>query len=166
MGASSLPGPAPADRQLLITRTFDAPRRRVFAAWTTPEHLGRWWGPRFFTLPVCEMAFCPGGAYRHCLRSPEGRDHGARGAYGEIVEPERIVFTTILDDEPDHEILTTVTFAEREGRTRLTVHQSFADTVMTRGAQEGWTQSLARLAEHLRVPEASDLVLPERRSGP
>ncbi len=78
---------------LKIARILDAPRSLVFKVWTTPEHWAHWLGPRGFTTPSCEMDFRPGGAYRACIRSPEGTDYSMRGVYREIVEPDRIVFT-------------------------------------------------------------------------
>lgn len=141
------------DRELLITRIFDAPRHLVFKAWTEPEHMMRWWGPNGFTLPVCEMDVRPGGALRLRMRSPEGRDYWVQGVYREIVEPERIVFTAGSMDEqgkPGPETVIIVTFAESEGKTMLTVHQTFeAVTTQTRGAHQGWSESLDRLAEYL-----------------
>lgn len=141
-----------ADRELLITRIFDAPRHLVFKAWTEPEHMMRWWGPNGFTLPVCEMDVRPGGALRFCMRSPGGRDYWVQGVYREIVEPERIVFTVMAEEDgkPGPETVATVTFADHEGKTRLTVHQTFESvTTQTRGARQGWTESLDRLAEYL-----------------
>lgn len=141
-----------ADRELLITRIFDAPRHLVFKAWTEPEHMMRWWGPNGFTLPVCEMDVRPGGALRFCMRSPEGRDYWVQGVYREIIEPERIVFTVMAEEDgkPGPETVATVTFADHEGKTRLTVHQTFESvTTQTRGARQGWTESLDRLAEYL-----------------
>lgn len=150
MAEKNSPATATQDRELVITRVFDTPRRLVFEAWTKPEHLMRWWGPRGFTLPVCEMNLRPGGAYRFVMRGPDGKDYPMQGVYREIVEPERIVFTATLDDEPPgHEILTKVTFAEQEGKTKLTVHQTYYKMAMRRGAQEGWTQSLDRLTDYL-----------------
>jgi uncharacterized protein YndB with AHSA1/START domain len=135
----------------VTTRDFDAPRRLVFEAWTKSQHLIRWWGPRRFTLPTCEIDFHVGGAYRFVMRGPDGKDYSMKGIYREIVAPERIVFTAALDDEPpDREIVTTVTFAEQEGKTRLTVKQTVpASETKARGQKQGWTESLERLADHL-----------------
>lgn len=141
---------APKEREVVITRVFDAPRRLVFEAWTKPEHLVRWWGPRGFTLPTCEMDFRPGGTFRLIMRSPDCRDNGVQGAYREIVEPERIVFTAVLDDLPGEEILTTVTFAEHSGKTKLTVRQTVpASELHGRGQEQGWTETLDRLADYV-----------------
>ncbi len=137
------------ERELLITRIFDAPRSLVFKAWTQPEHMVHWFCPNGFTLPVCEMDFRPGGAYRLCMRGPDGKDYWVKGVYREIVAPERIVWTGTLEDD-GNETMMTVTFAEHEGKTKLTVHQTFLlESFATRGARQGWTESLDRLAAYL-----------------
>ena len=107
-----------ADRTLTIVRNFDAPRELVFKAWSQPEHLVRWWAPKGFTTPSCEMEFRPGGSYRSVIRSPEGKEHRMRGVYHEVVPPERLVMTFAWEDEagqPGHETLITVTFADQAG---------------------------------------------------
>jgi uncharacterized protein YndB with AHSA1/START domain len=144
---SSVAGPA--TREVVITRVVDAPHRLVFDTWSKPEHLARWWGPKGFTLPACEMDFRPGGAYRFVMRGPDGRDYPFHGVYREIVEPERIVFTAIIDNAPGNELLTTVTFAEHGGKTRLTVQQTVPTEPYARGQKQGWTESLERLADYL-----------------
>jgi uncharacterized protein YndB with AHSA1/START domain len=144
---------AAADRELVVTRVFDAPRRLVFKAWTEPERLVRWWGPHGFTLPSCKMELRPGGAYRFHMRSSSGSDHWLRGEYREIVEPERLAFTWAWEDEnghPRHETLLTVTFTEQGGRTRLTLRQAMFESVTARNAHgEGWAGGLDRLAAYL-----------------
>src|SRR5512147_1513859 len=82
-----------AQHELVITRTFDAPRALVFRAWTQPEHMVRWLGPHGYTAPSCKIDFRVGGAYRACICSPEGQESWMRGIYREIVEPERLVFS-------------------------------------------------------------------------
>lgn len=82
-----------ADRQLIINRVLDAPRPLVFRAWIDPAHLVRWWGPDGFTVPECKMDWRVGGAWRTCMRSPDGNEYRVRSAYREIVKPERLVFT-------------------------------------------------------------------------
>lgn len=142
-----------AERVLVITRIFDAPRSLVFKAWTEPERLVRWWGPQGFTTPTCKMDVRPGGAFRICMRSPEGTDHWLRGVYREIVAPERLVCTWAWEDaegKPGHETLLRVTFAEQGGKTKLTLHQAVFESVTARDAhQGGWASSLDRLAEYL-----------------
>lgn len=154
------------ERDLVLTRTFDAPRELVFRAWTDPEHLARWWGPTGFTNPVCEADARPGGAWLICMRSPDGEDYWCGGVYKEVVEPERIVCTDCFTDEKGNvvdpaerygmpegvpaEMLITVTFEEHEGKTTVTMRQTLPESVAREvGAVEGWSQSFDRLAEHL-----------------
>jgi len=137
-------------RELVITRIFDAPRALVFEAWTKPEHLVHWFGPNGFTLPVCEMDVRVGGSYRLCMRASSGWEHYTHGVYREIVPAERIVWTSVFEDVPGSEILTTVTFAEHEGKTKLTVHQTYSfESDATRGAPQGWTETLEHLAAYV-----------------
>ena len=154
MAEKNSPATGPADRQLVITRVFDAPRGLVFKAWTEPEHLERWQGaPRGFAVTAHQMEVRPGGAYRVCMRSPEGVDHWLQGVYREIVEPERLVFTHVWLDaqgRPGKETLVTITFAERGGKTELTLHQVGFKSVESRdGHKEGWTSTFDRLADYL-----------------
>lgn len=92
--------------EVILTRLVNAPRVLVFKAWTDPKHLVQWWGPLGFTS-VCELDPRPGGRYRVIMRSPEGIDYPLRGVYLEVKEPERLVFTNILDKHPAawHELL-------------------------------------------------------------
>lgn len=137
---------------LTITRIFDAPRGLVFKAWTEREHLMRWWGPRGFTVTFCEMDLRPGGPWRISMRSPEGREDRQRGIFREIVRPERLVFTYAFEDgagNVGHETLVTVTFAEHEGKTKLTVNQAVFETVVVRDDHvRGWGEALDRLAQY------------------
>lgn len=140
-----------AERELVITRVFDAPRALVFEAWAEPQHLMRWRGPKGFSISVLNMELRPGGAYRIHMRSPQGTDHWLRGVYREIVAPERLSFTWAWEDEqgrPRHETLVTVTFEELAGKTRLTLHQAVFESVTARDLhQAGWSSSLERLVE-------------------
>ena len=116
-----------ADRELVVTRVFDAPRDIVFGAWTDPKQAAQWWGPQGFTTISCEMDVRPGGAYRACMRSPEGTRHCRRGIYREVVAPERLVFTYAWEDangNPGHETIVTVIFADAGSKTRLTLRQA------------------------------------------
>jgi len=143
--------PNTADREIVLTRIFDAPRELVFEVWTKPEHLTHWWGPKGFTLPVCEVDLRPGGAFHFVMRGPDGKNYPFRGAFTKIAPPERLVFQGTIHDERGHEALTTVTFADEDGRTKVTVHQSYNfESDATRGAPVGWSQSLDRLAGLLR----------------
>ena len=137
-------------RELVITRVFDASRALVFEAWTKPEHLVHWFCPNGFTLPVCEIDFRVGGSQRLCMRASGGWEHYVHGVYREIVPPERIVWTSAFEDVPGSEVLTTVTFADHDGKTKLTVHQTYSfESDATRGAPQGWTETLDHLAAYV-----------------
>lgn len=149
MGATSNISTNPSQRELVITRTFDAPRALVFKMWTQPEHLVQWWGPRGYTTPTCEMDVRPGGALRLCMRSSsDGTDLWVRGVFREVIEPERIAFTA-TNDIDNSETVIVVTFADQAGKTLLTMQQTFSRPDVGRGAKEGWTSSLERLAEYM-----------------
>jgi uncharacterized protein YndB with AHSA1/START domain len=153
MDARTSAAAKPAERELIITRIFNAPRRLVFRAWTNREQAARWWGPQGFTTTFCEMDVRPGGAWRRCMRSPKGIDYWKQGVYREIVEPERLVFTYASEDvegNSGHETLVTVTFADLGGKTKLTLHHAVFESVAERDAhQGGWTGCLERFAEYL-----------------
>ena len=139
-----------ANRELVNERVFDAPRELVFKAWTKAEHLSRWFFPSGFTMPKCEIDFRPGGVFRFVMRGPDGKDYPFDGSYVEIVEPERIVFQGNIHDVPGQDVMTTVTFSKLEGKTKLTVHQTYAvESDATQGAPIGWSQTLDHLEEYL-----------------
>jgi uncharacterized protein YndB with AHSA1/START domain len=142
-----------------ISRTFDAPRDLVFTVWTDPKHLAQWWGPHHFTNPRCEIDARPGGAIHIDMRGPDGTVYPMKGEVKEIARPERFVFSSIpIDDKGNvlFEVLTTVTFAERSGKTTVSVNAHVVRTVapeaaqMLAGMEAGWTQSLERLEEYVR----------------
>ncbi|WP_018238274.1 SRPBCC domain-containing protein [Ensifer sp. BR816] len=135
---------------LTITRDLAAPRELAFEVWTTPAHLVRWWGPKDFTAPSIAADFREGGAWRSCIRSPEGQDYWAHGTYREIVPPSRIVFTFIWEEEDAINTLITVTFEEVAGGTRLTFHQAPFATVESRDSHaEGWGECIDRLVAYV-----------------
>ncbi len=145
----------PPVRELTLTRVLDAPRALVFKAWTDPKMLAAWWGPKGFTNPRCEADVRPGGALRIDMRGPDGTVYPMDGRYEQIVEPERLVFSSgALDAKGNHlfRVLTTVTFVEQEKKTLLTLEARVVevlDPVAERylaGMNEGWSQSLDRLA--------------------
>ena len=148
-----------ADRELVITSILDAPRSLVFKAWTAPAHLERWQAaPQGFTVTTHKADIRPGGAFRVCMRSPEGVDYWLQGMYREIEEPERLVFTHAwLDTEgkPGKETLVTITFTERGAKTELTLHQTgFKSIESCDGHKEGWTSTFDRLADYLAAEHA------------
>jgi uncharacterized protein YndB with AHSA1/START domain len=146
-----------SEPSLVFTRIFDVPRDLVFRAWTDPKELEQWWGPRGFTSPVCELDVRPGGAIRIHMRGPDGTIYPMSGVYQEVVVPERLVFlSSALDEEgrPLFEILNTVTFSERGAKTTLRLEARVMKTTAQApqyldGMDQGWTQSLERLAQHL-----------------
>jgi uncharacterized protein YndB with AHSA1/START domain len=109
----------PSEREIVLTRIFDAARNLVFDAWTKPELLRRWFGPRGWSLAVCEVDLKVGGTWRFVVRGPNGTEMGMRGVYREIVPPERLVHSETFDDFPG-ESLVTGGLVEDGGRTTLT----------------------------------------------
>jgi uncharacterized protein YndB with AHSA1/START domain len=139
--------------ELMLERVIDAPRPLVFKAWTDPDQIARWWGPKGYTTIDYEMDIRPGGTYRFHMRSTEGIDRRKRGVYREIVAPERIVFTFAWE-EPDgrlgHETLVTVTLEDLGAKTRLTLRQAVFDLATNCEAHViGWTSCLERFAEYM-----------------
>jgi uncharacterized protein YndB with AHSA1/START domain len=156
--AAKISPPTPsAVQELVLTRVFDGPRELVFRVWTDPAHLAQWWGPKGFTNPVCEVDARPGGAIRIHMRGPDGTVYPMTGVYQEIVAPERLVFSSSAPDnagKPLFEVLTTVTFAERAGKTTLTLQARVTKSTPAAaphlaGMTEGWTQSLERLVAYV-----------------
>ena len=142
-------------RECVIERVFDAPRELVWKAFTEVEHLKHWWGPKGFTNPVCEIDARAGGSLRIHMRGPDGGVYPMKGVIREIVPPERLVFSNIaLDAAGNHllEGLTTVVFAEENGKTKLTLKTRAGAVaemaaVYLQGMEIGWTQSIDRLQE-------------------
>ena len=152
-------------REIIVTRVLDAPRELVFEAWTQPEHVKHWWGPKGFTTPFCEIDLRPGGVFLRCMRSPEGRDFWVTGVFREVVAPERLVFTDSFADAegnvvsaaddgsgPDVPVerLITVTFEEHAGSTRVTVRHDGLEPGAERDlVSQGWASGLESLAEYV-----------------
>jgi len=153
------PNTESSELELVITRVFDAPRELVFKAWTEPERVAQWWGPRDFTIPVCELDVRPGGAILMHMHGPDGGVYPMKGVFHEIVVPERLVFTTRAfedqDGNPQLDALHTVTFADLGGKTKLTLQARVVRSTpevawALAGMEEGWVQALERLAESLQ----------------
>jgi uncharacterized protein YndB with AHSA1/START domain len=162
--ARNSPVTRPTDRTVVITRIFDAPRELVFKTWTDPVHLARWWGPKGFTNPICEVDLRVGGALHIVMRAPDGAEHPMRGVFRTIDPPARLVFENIAVDREGKvllEGLTTVTFAEhRAGATELTVESRAVGRVdyawrMLEGMEIGWTQSIDRLSAYIAEMHAT-----------
>lgn len=143
------------DRELTLTRVLDAPRALVWKAWTDSKQMAQWWGPKGFTNPVCELDLRPGGAIRIDMRAPNGTVYPMTGIFREIVPPQRLVFVAYAQDHSGNKqikSLTTATFEEHQGKTRLTVHARARGLMpigwqMIEGMEAGWNGSLDRLAE-------------------
>ncbi|TMG01952.1 MAG: polyketide cyclase [Chloroflexi bacterium] len=148
----------PSDTEIVMTREFDAPRELVFEAHSKCEHLEKWWGPRKYSLEVCEMDFRPGGKYRFLHRGPDGlEEHGFRGEYREIVPPEKIAWTFEWEGMPGHISLDTLTLEDLGGgRTKLVSHSRFdskedRDGMLQSGMEEGAGETYDRLAEFVQT---------------
>jgi len=159
-----------AEREIVITRVFDAPRELVWSAWTDPKHLVHWWGPKGFTNTFQEINVRPGGVWRFIMHGPDGRDYQNKIVFDEIVEPERLVYSHNGDEGEPVRFQTTVTFAERSGKTELTMRMVFPSAterdrvVKEYRAIEGGNQTLDRLAEHVAklsgaAPATGDVVI-------
>ena len=111
----------PADEQILITREFDAPKHLVYKAWTTPELVRRWWNAKRGEVTTCEIDLRVGGTWRYVMVTPDGTEVGFHGEYREIVPNERIVSTEVFEGMPEAAALNTLTLAEEDGRTTLTI---------------------------------------------
>lgn len=152
---------------ILITRVFKAPVKLVWKAWSDPQHLMRWWGPKDFTAPSCKTDFRVGGKYHWCMRGPDGRDYWSTGEFREIIPMKRIVYTDCFADEKGNvvhashyglpgedwplEMKVTVTFEELSGTTKMTLnHVGHPAGKMGEMATAGWNQSLDKLAESLK----------------
>ncbi len=141
---------------LVISRRFDAPRGLVFKAWSSAEHMKRWFSPIGYTVPEAEIDFRPGGVCAICMRSPEGHDFWSHGTYIEISPPERLVFTSGIkaDGEQKFTAHTTVTFEEDCAGTLMTVRQAYeihdeAFLPAVTGAPEGWRTTLDKLEKEV-----------------
>lgn len=168
MATASKSSSPTADREVVLTRVFDAPRELVFEAWTSPKHMAQWWGPKNFTNPVCELDARPGGAFLIVMRAPDGAEFPYQGVYREVVRPSRIVYTgdmSAVSDEwhdlfnpgrdrsrgrPKLESITTVAFEEIGGRTHMTLRILFETTEIRDGMlrmqmAEGWGESFEKL---------------------
>jgi uncharacterized protein YndB with AHSA1/START domain len=150
-----------ARHELVITRTFDAPRSLVWAAWTNPKHIMQWWGPQGFSNSSCELDLRVGGSFHLNMCAPDGNCYPCKGTYREIVEQERIVFDSEADDShpcgaglPPRSLVT-ITFAENNNRTTLTIHTVFESEARREAAVQArfntsWAESLERLAVSLK----------------
>jgi uncharacterized protein YndB with AHSA1/START domain len=144
----------PSDLEIEMTREFDAPRELVFRAFTDPDLIPRWWGPRGLTTTVDKLDPRPGGLWRFVERAPDGTEDAFYGTFREVVPPTRLVYTFEYEPMPGHVILATVSFEDIDGKTRLISHSLFQsvedrDGMLNTGMEFGATESYDRLAELL-----------------
>ena len=144
------------DKVLRMERIIAATPERLFALWTEPEELIKWWGPEGFTTPQHDMDVRPGGRWRTTMHSPDGKDHTVSGIYRVIEPPRRVVFTWGWDDDNGmrgHETEVTVTFAPAPGGTRMVLlQQNFADKDSRGRHDHGWTSSFVCLEREAVKP--------------
>jgi uncharacterized protein YndB with AHSA1/START domain len=143
----------PSDREIQLTRVFDAPRALVFEAMSKPEHIKQWWGclGEGYSVPVCEVDLRPGGRWRFVNKHPKG-EAAFYGVYREIAPPERMVYTEIYEPFPDVESVVTVVLTEEKSKTRITVTALYPsvevrDMVAKTGMERGAATSYDRLEE-------------------
>lgn len=150
----------PADRTFVMERVFSASRELVFEAFSKPEHLKHWWGPKGWTLPFCELDFRPGGVWLYCMRSPGGEESWGKATYQDIVPPEKITYTdsfvdsdgNVLGEMPQMRI--TVTFEDLGNKTKVINHVVFESaedlkTVLDTGMELGLNETWDRLEAFL-----------------
>ncbi|QWF77490.1 SRPBCC family protein [Amycolatopsis sp. CA-230715] len=138
-----------ADRELTLTRIFDAPRDLVFRAWTEPELFLGWIGPEGCTGDTADFDVVPGGAWRATMLDQDGGKHGMYGQYTEIAAPERLAFTFVWDDEEAHldRSRITLTFTDLDGKTEMTFHQTgFTSATQRDDHGVGWTEAFDKIA--------------------
>jgi len=148
------------DTEILITREFNAPRHLVYKAYTTPELVRRWWAGKRGEMTVCEIDLRVGGAWRFVMTSSEGFEVAFHGTYREIVPNERLVHTEVYEAMPDAEAVNTLTFAETDGRTTLTVlvdcgTREVRDGMMASGMEVGM-QEAYDLIEQIAIELAEE----------
>lgn len=150
--------PAPQRREIYVSRLYDVSRNVLFRAWTEPKHLSRWWGPKDFTTPVCEVQARVGGRFRIVMRAPDGSEHPMQGIFTECRVPEALAFDFEALDKSGKPALQgqlSVTFVDEGGKTRMSL-STYAEglgseaAAMLEGMETGWNQSLERLTRSLK----------------
>jgi uncharacterized protein YndB with AHSA1/START domain len=159
--SDSFKATTPSDREIVLTRLFDAPRRLVFEAMSKPEHIRRWWGilDDRHSVTTCEIDLRVGGRWRFVGRGPQG-EYAFHGAYREIAAPERVVFTEIFEPFPDVESIVTSVLTEEGDKTRLTVTALYPslevrDSVLKSGMARGASISYDRLEDLVKELQQS-----------
>lgn len=152
-------------RDVVITRIFDAPRELVWKAWTEPERIREWWGPKGWTSPTWKIDLRVGGKYLFCMRSSDGKDIWGTGTFKIIDPPNELVYTDSFSDENGNvvpashygfesefpmEMQVTIRFEDQDGKTKLTLTHSGMPVSEGEGASTGWSESFDKLAEILK----------------
>ncbi len=149
----------PSDRELEVTRFFDAPREMVWKAWTDPKQVAQWWGPRGFSTTIEKMDVRTGGVWKHVMHGPDGTDYPNKSRFVEVVKHKRIVYKHGGGKKggPSAQFECSWTFEDEKGGTRLTLRQVYKSKgardliIKTYGALEGAKQTFARLGEYLEA---------------
>lgn len=153
-------------KDLVITRIFNAPVSLVWKAWTDPQHFMRWWGPKAYTSPFCQMDFRVGGKYLFCMKAADGQEFWTTGIYREIVALKKIVWTDSFSDKKGNvvpatyygmgddfplEMEVTLLFEESDGKTKMTLrHVGIPGAEMQEQTSGGWNESLDKLEATLK----------------
>jgi uncharacterized protein YndB with AHSA1/START domain len=152
---------APTPEPLVVSRSFSAPRDVVFQAWSSAEHVKRWFSPDTYSVPEAEVDFRPGGVFSVRMRAPNGQDHWTKGHFTEIAAPDRLAFVSDVGDDgkPGFAVQTTVTFEDEGSGARMAVRQSYEihDEAFARaieGAPEGWRTTLDKLEREVERMQA------------
>ena len=162
---------------LTITRVFDAPRELIWKAWTDPDYMKEWWGPKYFTSPVNKVDLRVGGKVLSCMRGPDGKDYWSTGVYKEIVPQERLVVTDSFADEKGNvvpashygmagewplELLITVTLGDIGGKTKMVLqHEGLPAGMVREMTETGWNESFDKLVKNI-VPDDRTKIIAER----
>ena len=146
----------PSDREIVLTRMFDAPRALVYKACTDAKHVPEWWGPKGYTTIVDKLDLRVGGVWRFIQRAPNGAEFAFNGVYREIVPPEKIVFTFEFEGMPGHILVQTIRFEDKRGKTLVTSTAVFdtqadRDGMVNSGMEKGAADSYDRLEELLKT---------------
>jgi uncharacterized protein YndB with AHSA1/START domain len=144
----------PGTQEIVITRSFDAPREVVFKAFTDPDAVRQWWGLANTETVVDQLEARPGGRWRFVERDGQGNEDGFHGVYHDLQAPERIVYTFEYEGMPGHVLLETILLEDQDGKTLMTdtsVFQSVADRdgMLQSGMESGAAESLGRLDDYL-----------------
>ncbi len=149
----------------IVTRTFDAPREQVYKAWTDPEEIKKWWGPKHFTAPFARIDLREGGKYLLAMRGPDGKDFWNGGEF-RVVTPDRLVWVDSFTDSKGNPVpastyglskdypmqtVITITFVETAGKTNVTISHPMAEGVNYDDEMAGWNESLDKLSDSLKA---------------